>query len=130
MVDIFSQFKKELFHFLKLKQKDLFIIIFCVIGTILTYVINVYIGLGAIIVSLLLGIMFVYSYCHFGGAGGKLGTLAFASVITYKGIEIVFKYFLKKPGYFDNQFSHCPKKCYNSFVGEVKPILFLSYIKI
>ncbi|HPE39951.1 MAG TPA: hypothetical protein PLI77_02555 [Bacteroidales bacterium] len=44
-------------------------------------------------VSVLLGMMFVYTYCHFGGAGGKLGTLAFASVITYKGFE-VFKDFL------------------------------------
>ncbi len=42
-----------------------------------------------LVVSILLGIMFVYSYCHFGGAGGKLGTLAFASVITFKGLEIL-----------------------------------------
>jgi hypothetical protein len=53
-----------------------------------------------LIVSLLLGIMFVYSYSQFGGTGGKLGTLAFASVITYKGIEIAFKTFFKKTGLF------------------------------
>lgn len=52
-----------------------------------------------LIVSLLLGIMFVYSYCHFGGAGGKLGTLAFASVITYKGTEILLRYIIKKADY-------------------------------
>jgi len=49
-----------------------------------------------IIVSILLGVMFVYSYSHFGGAGGKLGTLAFASVITFKGIEILINSRLKK----------------------------------
>jgi len=47
-------------------------------------------------VSLLLGIMFIYSYSHFGGAGGKLGTLAFASVITYKGSEIVCCFLFKR----------------------------------
>lgn len=47
-------------------------------------------------VSLLLGIMFVYSYSHFGGAGGKLGTLAFASIITYKGAENVFMRLIRK----------------------------------
>lgn len=53
-----------------------------------------------IAVSLLLSLMFVYSYCHFGGAGGKLGTLAFASVITFKGIEVSIKNLLKK-GFID-----------------------------
>jgi len=47
-------------------------------------------------VSLLLGIMFVYTYSHFGGAGGKLGTLAFASVITYKGFEVFNIYLYQK----------------------------------
>jgi len=49
-----------------------------------------------LVVSLLLGIMFVYSYCHFGGAGGKLGTLAFASIVAFKGSQVVFNYFLQK----------------------------------
>ncbi|MFW6225140.1 MAG: hypothetical protein ACOC4B_02635, partial [Bacteroidota bacterium] len=52
--------------------------------------------LQMLVVSLLLGIMFVCSYCQFGGAGGKLGTLAFASVIAYKGAEVLFHFIIKK----------------------------------
>jgi hypothetical protein len=48
-----------------------------------------------ILVSLLVGLMFVYSYSHFGGAGGKLGTIAFGSVLTFKGIDVLLSYIKK-----------------------------------
>ncbi len=56
-VDIFSQFKKENYHFIKLNRKDFFIVVFCVVGAMIAYVLNVYIGLGAIIASALVGIL-------------------------------------------------------------------------
>lgn len=41
------------------------------------------------------GITFMYSTLHFGGAGGKLGTIAFGSVVALKGLLSLFKRFKK-----------------------------------
>jgi lipopolysaccharide export LptBFGC system permease protein LptF len=39
----------------------------------------------------IMGILFVYSVNHFRGAGGKLGILAFASVVSANGIFFLIK---------------------------------------
>src|SRR6056297_973153 len=57
MLDIFLHLKKEKFHLLRLHQKDFLIILFCVIGAIAAYIINVYVGLGAIIASAIIGLL-------------------------------------------------------------------------
>jgi len=49
-----------------------------------------------LIISVMVGLMFVYSYTHFGGAGGKLGTIAFGSVIAYRGFFAFYRRFLLK----------------------------------
>ncbi|MDI6862570.1 MAG: hypothetical protein QMC97_04220 [Pseudothermotoga sp.] len=43
--------------------------------------------LYAVLSGLLCGLVFMYSVPHFGGAGGKLGTIAFASVIATAGFR-------------------------------------------
>jgi hypothetical protein len=49
-----------------------------------------------ILVSILVGLMFLYSYSHFGGAGGKLGTIAFGSVLAFKGFDVLIPRFQKQ----------------------------------
>jgi len=41
--------------------------------------------------SIIMSIMFIYSANHFSGAGGKLGTLAFGSVVSARGILFLMK---------------------------------------
>lgn len=43
-----------------------------------------------IMISIVLPILFIYSYSHFGGGGGKLGTIAFGSVLASNGIKNIF----------------------------------------
>ncbi|PZC51447.1 hypothetical protein [Mesotoga sp. TolDC] len=51
----------------------------------------------AVLVSgLIMGIMFIYSANHFGGAGGKLGTLAFGSVASSRGLVSLGKMIIRK----------------------------------
>jgi len=40
-----------------------------------------------IAISLFVAVIFVYSYSHFGGGGGKLGTIAFGAVLSSYGIK-------------------------------------------
>lgn len=40
-----------------------------------------------ILISIALPILFIYSYSHFGGGGGKLGTIAFGAVLASYGIK-------------------------------------------
>ncbi|MDD5683699.1 MAG: hypothetical protein PHO82_10265, partial [Mesotoga sp.] len=46
--------------------------------------------------GLIMGIMFIYSANHFGGAGGKLGTLAFGSVVSSRGLVSLGKMMIRK----------------------------------
>ena len=46
--------------------------------------------------ALIMGIMFIYSANHFGGAGGKLGTLAFGSVVSSRGLVSLGKMIIRK----------------------------------
>jgi len=57
LVDIFFQFRKEKFHFLQLHKKNFYICLFCIIGAVAAYILNAYIGLGAIIASALIGLL-------------------------------------------------------------------------
>lgn len=41
--------------------------------------------------GIFVGIIFMYSTLHFGGAGGKLGTIAFGSMVSLKGIFTLFE---------------------------------------
>jgi hypothetical protein len=43
-----------------------------------------------------MGIMFIYSANHFGGAGGKLGTLAFGSVASSRGLVSLGRMIIRK----------------------------------
>jgi len=43
--------------------------------------------LGIMLAGILFGLIFVYSAPYFGGAGGKLGTIAFSSVLSVSGIR-------------------------------------------
>lgn len=40
-----------------------------------------------VLISIFLPILFIYGYSHFGGSGGKLGTIAFGSVLASYGIK-------------------------------------------
>lgn len=44
-----------------------------------------------IFISLIVPIFFICSYCNLGGIGGKLGTIAFCSVLSIEGIFNLFK---------------------------------------
>jgi len=46
--------------------------------------------------GLIMGIVFIYSANHFGGAGGKLGTLAFGSVVSSRGLVSLGKMMIRK----------------------------------
>ncbi len=46
--------------------------------------------------GLIMGIMFIYSANHFGGAGGKLGTLAFGSVASSRGLVSLGRMIIRK----------------------------------
>ncbi|MBF8436370.1 hypothetical protein I0Q91_04695 [Halanaerobiaceae bacterium Z-7014] len=46
--------------------------------------------LQMIIAGIIAGLIFIYTSPYLGGAGGKLGTTAFASVITVNGLSIIF----------------------------------------
>ncbi len=41
--------------------------------------------------GVLFGLIFIFSAPYFGGAGGKLGTIAFMSVLSVKGIMVIFE---------------------------------------
>lgn len=52
--------------------------------------------LQVLLSGIIMGILFLYSVNHFGGAGGKLGTLAFASVLSANGLLLILKKIKKK----------------------------------
>jgi hypothetical protein len=47
--------------------------------------------LEIVIISLFVAIIFIYSYSHFGGGGGKLGTIAFGAVLASYGIKSIYQ---------------------------------------
>ncbi|MGM0641030.1 MAG: hypothetical protein ACQESN_06380 [Thermotogota bacterium] len=47
--------------------------------------------LEMLIISLFVAIIFIYSYSHFGGGGGKLGTIAFGAVLSSYGLKSIYK---------------------------------------
>lgn len=53
--------------------------------------------LQVLLSGVIMGVLFVYSVNHFCGAGGKLGTLAFASAVSANGLLILIRKFAKKP---------------------------------
>ncbi|MFO7882031.1 MAG: hypothetical protein R6U52_05795 [Kosmotogaceae bacterium] len=52
--------------------------------------------LEVLLSGVIMGILFVYSVNHFCGAGGKLGTLAFASVVSTNGLLFLIRKIKKK----------------------------------
>ncbi|AKI97701.1 hypothetical protein [Kosmotoga pacifica] len=47
--------------------------------------------LGALLSGIIMGVVFFYSVEHFGGAGGKLGTIAFGSALSIRSMHILLE---------------------------------------
>ena len=50
-----------------------------------------------VVAGILFGLIYVFSAPYFNGAGGKLGTIAFASTLSVGGLKIIYNRYLNKP---------------------------------